>query len=231
MERETRREKLAREKAEWEAEQLLKKEAKAAKKAAKEASKRGSKTLAEDETDTVLDYVKTPIGSAGPADAVRDDVMSISIDESSARVRRAKRVREPRAKLSLTYKSAIRAGLDPAVASMLDERDAILRKWRSGVSAEESVSALSVVSTRTPDGALWRLLPRHGGVGLVKTGMDGSIEIVEPPRKRRRWPTVVTAALFGVLVALTLWGTFWPATDAAGGGTYVTTVTVDTTAP
>ena len=80
---------------------------------------------------------------------------------------------------------------------------------------EEAVNRLSTLSVRTKDGALWKLLPRHGGVGLIKTGMDGNIAIIEPPRKRKRWPTVVSCLLFALLVTLTLWGTFWPATDSS----------------
>lgn len=219
MERETRRERLAKEKADWEAAQLLKRESKEAKR----AEKRSRRKSGEFDEPVLLDE---------PA-VISPAVLSVSIDESSVPVKRIKRVKAGKTKTSSTYKNAVRAGLEPAVASMLDERDAVLRRWRNGVSAEDAVSELSYISTRTSDGALWKLLPRHGGVGLVKTGMDGTIEIVEPPRRRRRWPTIVTAALFGVLVALTMWGTFWPATDTSGSGSEntVTTVTLEKTTP
>jgi len=117
-------------------------------------------------------------------------------------------------KKSVTYKTALRMGLSEPVASMIEEKNRILRLWKSRkITPELAVSNLSVLQARDPDGSVWRLLPRHGGYELVRTGYDGVPSIVEPPRKRRAWPAVVGGVLFSVLIVLALWGVVNPATD------------------
>ena len=117
-------------------------------------------------------------------------------------------------KKSVTYKTALRMGLSEPVASMIEEKNRILRLWKSRkITPEVAVSNLSVLKARDPDGSVWRLLPRHGGYALVRTGHDGVPSIVEPPRKRRAWPAVVGGVLFSILIVLALWGVVNPATD------------------
>jgi hypothetical protein len=117
-------------------------------------------------------------------------------------------------KKSVTYKTALRMGLSEPVASMIEEKNRILRLWKSRkITPELAVSNLSVLQARDPDGSVWRLLPRYGGYALVRTGHDGVPSIVEPPRKRRAWPAVVGGVLFSVLIVLALWGVVNPATD------------------
>jgi len=117
-------------------------------------------------------------------------------------------------KKSVTYKTALRMGLSEPVASVIEEKNRILRLWKSRkITPELAVSNLSVLQARDPDGSVWRLLPRHGGYALVRTGHDGVPSIVEPPRKRRAWPAVVGGVLFSILIVLALWGVVNPATD------------------
>lgn len=117
-------------------------------------------------------------------------------------------------KKSVTYKTAVRMGLSEPVADMIEEKNRILALWKSRkITPELAVSNLSVLQARDPDGSVWRLLPRHGGYALVRTGHDGVPSIVEPPRKRQAWPAVVGGVLFSVLIVLALWGVVNPATD------------------
>lgn len=232
MERETRRDKLSRERAEWESEQALKKQNKAAQREAESALKEQRKVekKASRERVKVSEYTDgaeagdllAPVAAPFESDLLPQpdmshaQVLKVSPDERVRKQKRVKASRHKEPRRSAGYKNALRLGLEDSVANMLDERDSFLREWRSGASTpEEAVNRLSTLSVRTKDGALWKLLPRHGGVGLIKTGMDGNIAIIEPPRKRKRWPTVVSCLLFALLVTLTLWGTFWPATDSS----------------
>jgi hypothetical protein len=221
MERESRRDKLARERAEWEAEQELKKQAKEARRETERALKEQRKlekesTRGDKRASEEVSSEPSKDGFVPVPDEATAQVLQVSIDESAQRQKRVKAVRDKAPRRTASYKNAVRSGLEHNVAEMLEERNSILREWKSGVLIpEEAVNRLSMLSVRTKDGSLWKLLPRHGGVGLIKTGMDGSIEIVEPPRKRKRWPTVVSGFLFALLVLVTLWGTFWPATDGS----------------
>lgn len=226
MEKETRKERLAREKAEWEAEQLRKKTEKAAKKAAKRAARSSDKDSDNDSVDTwqaVEDTSQAAVGSpvflpsANQGSAGAEPVLVVSPEESSFKTRRVRAVKERKPRKTAEYKNAVRLGLPEQVASMLDDRDRIVKQWREGtLTPEEAVHTLSEMCVRPEDGSLWKLLPRHGGVALIKTGMNGEMEIVEPPRRRKKWPAVVSTVLFALLVLVTLWGTFWPATDTGG---------------
>jgi hypothetical protein len=150
------------------------------------------------------------------------DLTSNMRDSKQARRVRSRRDKAPRRsdsaksskKKSVTYKTALRMGLSEPVASMIEEKNRILGLWKSRkITPETAVSNLSVLKARDADGSLWRLLPRHGGYALVRTGHDGVPSIVEPPRKRRAWPAVIGGVLFSVLIVLALWGVVNPATD------------------
>lgn len=222
MEKESRKERLAREKAEWEAEQLRKKAEKAAKKAAKRETKNSDKDskdagLMSDVADRAGTGSPVFLPPANQVPVETEPVLVVLPEESNFKTKRVKTSREKKPKKTAEYKNAVRLGLPEQVALMLDERDRVVKQWRDGVlTPEEAVHTLSEMCVRPDDGSLWKLLPRHGGVALIKTGMNGEMEIVEPPRRRKKWPALVSTVLFALLVLITLWGTFWPATDTSG---------------
>jgi hypothetical protein len=162
-----------------------------------------------------------------PEDALVSAGLVVDLTSGMRDTKQARRVRTRNAKSSskadgaksakkksVTYKTALRMGLSEPVASMIEEKNRILRLWKSRkITPELAVSNLSVLQARDPDGSVWRLLPRHGGYALVRTGHDGVPSIVEPPRKRRAWPAVVGGVLFSILIVLALWGVVNPATD------------------
>lgn len=103
--------------------------------------------------------------------------------------------------------------LTPAAKRLLVERRQVVVQWRGRkITPEAAVAKLSNLSETDEDGTTWRLLPRPGGVALVRTSIDGVPTIVEAPVRYPLWPAVVGSLLIGALLAFAVWGALNPAT-------------------
>jgi hypothetical protein len=144
--------------------------------------------------------------------------------------REEKKAAKIEAELSKTSKKRQkRGGFPPEVAKLLMEKKLILAQWRSRkIDPNQAVERLSALVATCEDGTTWRLLPRPGGAALVKTLEDGTTEIIEPPQRRRPLVTLFIAVLFGVFVAFAIWSSFEPVVSG-GNRESVTTTTTATT--
>lgn len=222
----TRSERNAELKAQYLAEQARKRDEKEAKKAAKEearaAKKRGDSETQKEEAST----------GVAPSKVVEHDLMG-TVTTEPTRERKAERKAAAKAEKEVAkvearaVKNSGRKGALPAeVHRMLVEKKLILAKWRSRkVTPEKAVEELTALTATDQTGAVWRLLPRSGGAGLIKTNPDGTTEIVEPPMKKRPVVGVVVLLLFALLAGAAIWSSFSPETDSGSGNEVVATTT------
>ena len=254
--KQSRKERNAELKAEYEAAKAEKKAQREAKKAARTKTATAAPATASDEaiavapitpvaTNVVVVDTPQPASAWESATAVGDDTAwadAASVWNQSAEKpqptrreqREEKKATKIEAELSKTGKKRQkRGGFPPEVAKLLMEKKLILAQWRSRkIDPNQAVERLSALVATCEDGTTWRLLPRPGGAALVKTLEDGTTEIIEPPQRRRPLVTLFIAVLFGVFVAFAIWSSFEPVTSGVERTpTPTVAVSVTSTAP